>query len=193
MTTATTPKRFTFEPILYTTTNANNNTTTNSPSNNTTNTINNTNNINNTTTTTTTSMDIQIESGFGGGVLGRSKPRTRPSASQLEELKALYAQNRHPSRSAREQLGGRIGMWVTLSSFVSLPPPSLSFRSFSALLSGYGHGLPTGRWHCNITVNCKTALRLTPLTLYLPPPMPERNRAPKTDTQPSLIADWKYY
>lgn len=110
MTTATTPKRFTFEPILYTTTNANNNTTTNSPSNNTTNTINNTNNINNTTTTTTTSMDIQIESGFGGGVLGRSKPRTRPSASQLEELKALYAQNRHPSRSAREQLGGRIGM-----------------------------------------------------------------------------------
>ncbi|KIJ33194.1 hypothetical protein M422DRAFT_35565 [Sphaerobolus stellatus SS14] len=40
----------------------------------------------------------------------RNKQRVRPSPSQLQALKELYAVSAHPSREVRESLGQRIGM-----------------------------------------------------------------------------------
>jgi hypothetical protein len=42
------------------------------------------------------------------------KGRSRPSAAQTEELRKLYDANPHPSKDEREELGVRIGMYVSM-------------------------------------------------------------------------------
>lgn len=53
------------------------------------------------------------------------KGRARPTAAQTEELRKLYDANPHPSKEEREELGGRIGMYVLFSSHVGENPSSL--------------------------------------------------------------------
>jgi hypothetical protein len=44
----------------------------------------------------------------------RPRIRTRPSPAQTEELRKAYSIDPHPTKEQREELGKRIGMYVTI-------------------------------------------------------------------------------